>query len=116
MESPKQFLTKYICYFQKKSSIFEANKIKDMGKIYELSFIPKWQAYMKKDKTKRFWYLYVKNKEVGIISEFSKRYYIYDYNKLENIYAGNNMLELSTTIKNLYNLYNNVSHETKINK
>lgn len=83
-----------------------------MERIYEFSFIPKWKAYMVKDKTERFWYLYVKNKEVGIITEFSKRYYIYDYNKLENIYAGDNMLELSTTIKNVYNLYNKVPRET----
>lgn len=87
-----------------------------MERIYEFSFIPKRKAYMVKDKTERFWYLYVKNKEVGTITEFSKRYYLYDYNKLENIYAGDNMLELSTTIKNLYNLYDNVSRETKINK
>ena len=87
-----------------------------MERIYEFSFIPKWKAYIVKDKTERFWYLYVKNKEVGIITETSKRYYLYDYNKLENIYAGHNMLELSTTIKDLYNLYNKVSRETKINK
>ena len=87
-----------------------------MGRIYEFSFIARNKAYMVKDKTERFWYLYVKNKEVGIITEYSKRYCLYDYNKLENIYAGDNMLELSTTIKNLYNLYNNVSRETKINK
>ena len=83
-----------------------------MERIYEFSFIPKWLAYMVKDKTEKFWYLYIKNKEVGIVTEFSKRYYIYDYNKLENIYAGDNMLELSTTIKNVYNLYNNVPRET----
>lgn len=92
------------------------NKIKDMERIYEFNFIPKHKAFMVKDKTERYWYLYIKNKETGIITEFNKRYYIYDYNKLENIYAGDNMLELSTTIKNLYNLYNNVSRETKINK
>lgn len=67
---------------------------------------------MVKDKTERYRYLYVKNKEIGIVSEFSKRYYIYDYKKLENIYAGDNMLELSTTIKNIYNLYNNVPRVT----
>lgn len=43
-----------------------------MERIYEFSFIPKNLAYMVKDKTERFWYLYVKNKEVGIVSEFSK--------------------------------------------
>lgn len=97
-----------------KKTIFVANKIKNMERIYEFNFIPKYLAFMVKDKTERYWYLYIKNKEIGIVSEFSKRYYIYDYNKLENIYAGDNMLELSTTIKNIYNLYNNVSHGTTI--
>lgn len=83
-----------------------------MEKIYELNFIPKYLAFMVKDKTERYYYLYIKNKEVGIITEFSKRYYIYDYNKIENIYAGDNILELSTTIKNLYNLKNKVPRKT----
>lgn len=83
-----------------------------MERIYEFSFIPKWLAYMVKDKTERFWYLYIKNKEVGIVTEYSKKYYLYDYNQIENIYAGDNMLKLSTTIKNVYNLYNKVPRET----
>lgn len=44
-----------------------------MERIYKFSFIPKWLAYMVKDKTERYWYLYIKNKETGIISEFNKR-------------------------------------------
>lgn len=85
-----------------------------MERIYEFSFIPKSKAYMVKDKTEKYWYLYIKNKETGIVTEIGKRYYLYDYNKQENIYAGNRMLELSTTIKNIYNLYNNVSRETTV--
>lgn len=87
-----------------------------MNKIYEFSFIPKHLSYMMQDKTKRYWYLYVHKKEVGIITKTDKGFYIYDYSKLNNIYAGDNMLELSKTIKNIYNLYNNVPHKTTNNK
>lgn len=76
-----------------------------MERIYEFSFIPKYLAYMVKDKTERFWYLYIKNKEVGIITKTDKGFYIYDYSKLNNIYAGKNMLTLAKKIRELYNLF-----------
>lgn len=89
-----------------------ANKIQDMKRIYEFSFIPKGLAYMLKDKTERYWYLYIRNNEEGIVTETKKGFYIYDYTKLNNIYAGNNMLTLAKKIRELYNLYNNVPRKT----
>lgn len=106
------FLTKNICYFRKKYSIFVANKIKDMERIYEFSFIPKRLAYMVKDNTERYWYLYIRKNEAGIVAKTNKGFYIYDYNKCKNIYAGENMLGLSIAIKRIYRLYNNVSRGT----
>lgn len=64
------------------------------------------------DKTKRYWYLYIRKNEAGIVAKTNKGFYIYDYNKCKNIYAGENMLGLSIAIKRIYRLYNNVPHET----
>lgn len=83
-----------------------------MNRIYEFSFIPKQLAYMVKDNTNRYWYLYIRNNEIGIVTETNRRLYIYDYSRLENVYAGNNMLTLANTIRKLYNLFNNVSRGT----
>ena len=83
-----------------------------MKRIYEFSFIPKHLAYMIKDKTERYWYLYIRKKEVGIITETDKGFYIYDYSEKRNIDAGNKISTLSTKIKKLYRLYNNVPRET----
>lgn len=95
-----------------KIQYFCAKQIK-MSRIYEFSFIPKHLAYMMQDKTKRYWYLYIRNNEVGIVTETNRRLYIYDYSRLENIYAGNNMLALANIIRKLYNLFNNVSRGTQ---
>lgn len=76
-----------------------------MNRIHEFSSIPKHLAYMMQDKTERYWYLYVNKKEVGIITETSKGFYINDYSKLDNTYAGNNMLTLAKKIRELYNLF-----------
>lgn len=83
-----------------------------MERIYKFSFIPEHLAYMVMDKTERYWYLYIRNKEVGIVTKTNKGFYLYDYENIENIYAGENMLGLSTTIKKVYKLYNNVPRET----
>lgn len=83
-----------------------------MNRIYEFSFIPKHLAYMVKDKTERYWYLYIHKKEVGIVTKTDKEFYIYDYQKLDNIYAGSSISELSMQIKRLYKLYSNVPRET----
>lgn len=83
-----------------------------MNRIYEFSFIPKHLAYMVKDKTERYWYLYIHKKEVGIVTKTENRFYIYDYSEQNNIYAGNRISELSMQIKRIYRLYNNVPRET----
>lgn len=83
-----------------------------MNRIYEFSFIPKRLAYMVKDITERYWYLYIQNREVGIVAKTNRGFYIYDYNNSKNIYAGDNMLGLSIAIKRIYRLYNNVPRET----
>lgn len=88
--------------------------IQDMNRIYEFSFIPKKLAFMVKDISERYWYLYIHNDEAGIVTKTEKKFYIYDYSKQENIYAGKNILELSTQIKKVYQLYNNVPSETTI--
>lgn len=76
-----------------------------MERIYEFSFIPKHLAHMIQDKTEMYWYLYVHKEEIGIVTETDKGFYIYDYSKLNNTYAGNNMLELTKKIRELYNLF-----------
>lgn len=68
------------------------------------------------DQTKRYWYLYIQNREVGIVAKTKKGFYIYDYDECKNIYAGENMLGLSIAIKRIYRLYNNVSRGTPISK
>lgn len=83
-----------------------------MDRIYEFSFIPKNLAYMVMDKTEKYWYLYIKNIEIGIVAKTNRGFYIYDYNNRKNIYAGENMLGLSIAIKRIYRLYNNVSRGT----
>lgn len=83
-----------------------------MNRIYEFSFIPKHLAYMVKDITERYWYLYIRKKEVGIITETKRGFFIYDYLEMKNIYSGNRISTLSTQIKRIYKLYNNVSRET----
>ena len=60
---------------------------------------------MMQDKTERYWYLYIRKNEVGIVTETDKGFYIYDYSKLNNIYAGNSMLTLAKKIRELYNLF-----------
>lgn len=65
---------------------------------------------------KRYWYLYIQNRKVGIVAKTKKGFYIYDYEECKNIYAGKNMLGLSITIKGIYRLYNNVSRGTPISK
>lgn len=70
-----------------------------------IQFIPKHLAYIMQDKTERYWYLYIHKNEVGIVTETEKRFYIYDYSKSNNIYAGNNMLTLAKKIRELYNLF-----------
>lgn len=83
-----------------------------MNRIYEFSFIPMHLAYMVKDKTERYWYLYIHKKEVGRVTKSGKYFYIYDYSEKKNIYAGSSISELSMQIKNIYRLYNNVPRET----
>ena len=83
-----------------------------MNRVYKFSFIPKRLAYMVMDKTMGYWYLYIRNRAAGIVTKVNKGFYIYDYEKKENIYAGVNILWLSTTIKSVYKLYNNVPHKT----
>nr|DAH57615.1 MAG TPA: hypothetical protein [Microviridae sp.] len=83
-----------------------------MNRIYEFSFIPKHLAYMVKDITEKYWYLYIRNKEVGIVTETEWGFYIYDYSKLENIYAGSSILTLSIQIRRVYRLFSNVPRET----
>lgn len=85
-----------------------------MNRIYEFSFIPKHLAYMVKDITERYWYLYIHKKEVGIVTETNNEFYIYDYSEMRNIYAGSKISELSIQIKRIYKLYNNVPRETTI--
>lgn len=83
-----------------------------MNRIYEFSFIPKRLAYMVKDITERYWYLFIHKKEVGIVTKTEKGFYIYDYVEMRNVYAGNRISELSMQIKRIYRLYNNVPRET----
>ena len=83
-----------------------------MNRIYEFSFIPKHLAYMVKDITERYWYLYIRKEEVGIVTETDNGFYIYDYSEKKNIYASNRISELSMKIKKLYRLYNNIPRET----
>lgn len=75
-----------------------------MNRIYEFSFIPVHLAYMVTDKTEKYWYLYIHKKKVGIVTKTDKGFYIYDYQQIHNIYAGNSISELGMKIKKIYKL------------
>ena len=78
------------------------------------SFIPKHLAYMMQDKTERYWYLYIHKNEVAIVTETEKGFYIYDYSKLNNIYAGNSMLTLAKKNKRIIQFIQIMFHMKQI--
>lgn len=89
----------YICNVIKKKDMENNNRIK------EFIFLRKDQAYRIKAKDGDFDYLYIRGKEVGIISKWNgKGYILYDYELQENIHMGHSMLEVVQFLKKFYKL------------